>query len=333
MKSKIKFNFRKKIWRLKEEFKTSNRRNDTNQVVTIEAIIKKNNIIGRGESTPYYRYGEDINNSLYELSKMKTFIENGITRKKLQDYMKPSSARCAIDCALWDIEAKEKNKRIWNILKIKRKPQPLKTLESYGIRPLNILKKNIIDDNYPEFIKVKANRNNVLDIVKTVNHTSKNSKLIIDFNESLRPSDIIPLSKKLKKNNVVLLEQPLHEKQDEILSTFKHEIPIGADESCHTSEDVLKIKNKYDFIIIKPGKSGGLTEALKVNKIAKKHNLKTMIVCMFGSSLAVAPAYVLALDGATYNNIEVPKIMLDDRKFKIECHDQLIYAPDKKLWG
>ena len=149
----------------------------------------------------------------------------------------------------------------------------------------------------------------------------------------MRPSDIIPLSKKLKKNNVVLLEQPLHEKQDEILSTFKHEIPIGADESCHTSEDVHKIKNKYDFIIIKPGKSGGLTEALKVNKIAKKHNLKTMIVCMFGSSLAVAPAYVLALDGATYNNIEVPKIMLDDRKFKIERHDQLIYAPDKKLWG
>ena len=88
MKSKIKFNFRKKIWRLKEEFKTSNRRNDTNQVVTIEAIIKKNNIIGRGESTPYYRYGEDINNSLDELSKIKTFIENGITRKKLQDYMK-----------------------------------------------------------------------------------------------------------------------------------------------------------------------------------------------------------------------------------------------------
>ena len=80
MKSKIKFNFRKKIWRLKEEFKTSNRRNDTNQVVTIENY-KKNNIIGRGESTPYYRYGEDINNSLYELSKIKTFIENGITRK------------------------------------------------------------------------------------------------------------------------------------------------------------------------------------------------------------------------------------------------------------
>ena len=72
---------------------------------------------------------------------------------------------------------------------------------------------------------------------------------------------------------------------------------------------------------------------MKVNKIAKKHNPKTMIVCMFGSSLAVAPAYVLALDGATYNNIEVPKIMLDDRKFKIECHDQLIYAPNKKLWG
>ena len=130
-----------------------------------------------------------------------------------------------------------------------------------------------------------------------------------------------------------MLEQPLHEKQDSILSTFKHPIPIGADESCQTADDLIKLKNKYDYVIIKPGKCGGLTEALKLKRLAEKNKFSTMIVCMFGSSLAVAPAYFLSLDGANINNIEVPKIMLNDRKYKIKCQNQLIFPPDQKLWG
>ncbi len=330
---KIIMSFKKKVWKLKEEFKTSNRSKNTNQVETIEVIIKKNGYIGRGESTPYIRYGEDITNSLHELKQIKPYIENGMTKKLLQIKMKPSSARCAVDCAMWDLEAKEKNKKIWQLLNIKNKPSPLITTESYGIRPLTRLKNDIIRDNYPPIIKLKANGKNVLDIVKTVNKVSKSSKLIIDFNESLSPNEIIPLSSKLKKYNIIMLEQPLHEKQDGILSTFKHLIPIGADESCHTTDDLQRLKNKYDYIIIKPGKCGGLTEAIKLKRLAQKNKFLTMIVCMFGSSLAVAPAYFLSLDGANINNIEVPKIMLDDRKYKIKCQKQLIFPPDQRLWG
>lgn len=333
MKQKIKIQFSKKIWKLKEEFKTSSRSEDTNQAEAIEVIITKNGYIGRGESTPYIRYGESISNSIQELDKIKPFIENGMSRKMLQLKMKPSSARCAVDCAMWDLEAKEKNRKIWQLLKIKKKPLPLKTTESYGIRPLKQLQNDIERDNYPSLIKLKANSENVLDIIKTVNKISKYSKLIIDFNESLAPNEIIPLSNKLKKFNVIMLEQPLHEKQDSILSTFKHPIPIGADESCHTTDDLLKLKNKYDYVIIKPGKCGGLTEALKLKRLAEKNKFSTMIVCMFGSSLAVAPAYFLSLDGANINNIEVPKIMLNDRKYKIKCQNQLIFPPDERLWG
>ena len=195
------------------------------------------------------------------------------------------------------------------------------------------LQSDIKKDNYPSLIKLKANSENVLKIVSTVNQISKQSKLIIDFNESLAPNEIIPLSNKLKKFNIILLEQPLHEKQDSVLSTFKHPIPIGADESCHTASDLIKLKNKYDFVIIKPGKCGGLTEALKLKRLAEKNKFSTMIVCMFGSSLAVAPAYFLSLDGANIHNIEVPKIMLNDRKYKIKCQNQLIFPPDQRLWG
>ena len=333
MKQKIIMNFYKKVWKLKEEFRTSNRSENTNQVEAIEVIIKKNGYIGRGESTPYIRYGEDVANSLQELKQIKPYIENGMSKKLLQIKMKPSSARCAVDCAMWDLEAKEKKKKIWQLLNIKKKPSPLITTESYGIRPLKKLENDIIKDNYPSLIKLKANSNNVLDIVKTVNKISKSSKLIIDFNESLSPNEIIQISNKLKKYNIIMLEQPLHEKQDDILSTFKHLIPIGADESCHTSADLYKLKNKYDYIIIKPGKCGGLTEAIKLKRLAKRNNFSTMVVCMFGSSLAVAPAYFLSLDGSNINNIEVPKIMLNDRKFKIKCHNQLIYPPDQRLWG
>ncbi|MDC1060258.1 enolase C-terminal domain-like protein [Alphaproteobacteria bacterium] len=333
MKQKIKIQFSKKVWQLKEEFKTSNRSKDTDQVEAIEVIIKSNGYIGRGESTPYIRYGENISNSIQELNKIKPFVENGMSRKMIQFKMSPSSARCALDCAMWDLEAKEKKRAIWQLLKIKKKPLPLKTTESYGIRPLKKLQNDIERDNYPSLIKLKANSENVLDIVKTVNKISKYSKLIIDFNESLSPNEIIPLSNKLKKFNIIMLEQPLHEKQDNILSTFKHPIPIGADESCHTADDLLKLKNKYDYVIIKPGKCGGLTEALKLKRLAEKNQFSTMIVCMFGSSLAVAPAYFLSLDGANINNIEVPKIMLDDRKHKIKCQNQLIFPPDQRLWG
>ena len=286
MKQKLIMQFNKKIWKLKEEFKTSSRSENTDQVEAIEVIIKKNGYIGRGESTPYIRYGENILNSIAELNKIKPFIENGMSRKMLQLKMKPSSARCALDCAMWDLEAKEKKKKIWQLLKIKKKPAPLNTTESYGIRPLKQLQIDIERDNYPSLIKLKANGENVLEIVKTVNKISKHSKLIIDFNESLAPNEIIPLSNKLKKFNIIMLEQPLHEKQDSILSKFKHPIPIGADESCHTTEDLLKLKNKYDYIIIKPGKCGGLTEAIKLKRLAQKNKFSTMIVCMFGSSLA-----------------------------------------------
>ena len=333
MKQKINIRFSKKIWKLKEEFKTSSRSENTDQVEVIEVVIKKNDYIGRGESTPYLRYGENISNSIEELNKIKPFIKNGMTRDKLQLKMKPSSARCALDCAMWDLEAKEKKKEIWQLLKIKKKPLPLKTTESYGMRPLMQLQSDIKKDNYPSLIKLKANSENVLKIVSAVNQISKQSKLIIDFNESLAPNEIIPLSNKLKKFNIIMLEQPLHEKQDGILSTFKHPIPIGADESCHTANDLVKLKNKYDYVIIKPGKCGGLTEALKLKRLAEKNKFLTMIVCMFGSSLAVAPAYFLSLDGANINNIEVPKIMLNDRKYKIKCQNQLIFPPDQRLWG
>lgn len=333
MKKKLEMNFKKRVWTLKEEFKTSNRSKNTNQAIAIEVTIKKNNYVGRGESTPYIRYGENITNSIQELTSIKPYIEKGISREMLQLMMRPSSARCAVDCAMWDLEAKEKNKKIWQLLKIKKKPFPLKTTESYGIRPLKKLQKDIERDNYPPLIKLKANANNVFDIVKLVSRISKNSKLIIDFNESLSPTEIIPISKKLKKFNVIMLEQPLHEKQDNILKQFKHPIPIGADESCHTADDLQKLKNKYDYIIIKPGKCGGLTEAMKLKRLAEKNNFLTMIVCMFGSSLAVAPAYYLSLDGANINNIEVPKIMQNDRKYKIKCQNQLIFPPDQRLWG
>ena len=330
---KIKMKYIKKNWPLKENFRTSNRTVNLNVAETIEVQIKIKNILGRGESTPYVRYGETINNSLMQLKKIKPLIEAGLNRKDLQNAMHPSSARCAVDCALWDIEAKLKNKRVWELLKINKKPKEITSAESFGIRSLRKLENDIKKCNNPPLIKLKADRNNVYEIVKTAFNASSKSKFIVDFNEGLFPSDIKTVSKKLKKFNVVLLEQPLHANQDEILKTFKHIIPIGADESCHTSEDINSIKAKYDCVIIKPGKCGGLTEAFKLKKLAEKNNLKTMIVCMFGSSLAVAPAYTLSLDGADFVNIEVPKIMAKDRKYKMRCFEQKVSIPDPALWG
>ena len=247
--------------------------------------------------------------------------------------MPPTSARCALDCALWDLEAKLTGKKVWELAKIKVEPKPLLSAESFGISPLEKLASNIEKYKNAPLMKLKATREKVLEIVKTAHQTSPETKFIVDFNEGLFPSEVEKISNELKNLNVVLLEQPLHANQDEILSTFKHPIPIGADESCHVSHDVINLKNRYECVIIKPGKCGGLTESLKVKKVAEENNLMTMIVCMFGSSLAVAPAYVIAQEGADFINIEVPKSMAKDREHAIICKDHHVYPPSSDLWG
>jgi len=245
----------------------------------------------------------------------------------------PIWAMSFIDCALWDYEAKKNNKRVWELANLKNKPKPLISAESFGIRPLDKLSKDILKFKNAPLMKLKATRDKVLDIVNTAHKTSPKTKFIVDFNEGLFPSDVEELSKKLIDLNVILLEQPLHANQDEILSSFDHSIDIGADESCHTSDDIIRLKEKYDCIIIKPGKCGGLTESLKLKKTAEENGLKIMVVCMFGSSLAVAPAFVIAQSGVDYVNIEVPKAMAKDRENSIVCKNHLVYPPKPELWG
>ena len=333
MNDQILMTFKKEEWPLKESFKTSNRSLDLEVAQTILVELKINGIVGRGESTPFLRYGESVENSIYQLSKIKPLVEKGITREELQNIMPPNSARCAVDCALWDYEAKKNNKRVWELANLKNKPKPLISAESFGIRPLDKLSKDILKFRNAPLMKLKATRDKVLDIVNTAHKTSPKTKFIVDFNEGLFPSDVEELSKKLIDLNVILLEQPLHANQDEILSSFDHSIDIGADESCHTSDDIIRLKEKYDCIIIKPGKCGGLTESLKLKKTAEEVGLKIMVVCMFGSSLAVAPAFVIAQSGVDYVNIEVPKAMAKDRENSIVCKNHLVYPPKPELWG
>ena len=329
----IKMTFQKESWPLKESFKTSNRSLDLAVAETIIVNIEKNQKLGRGESTPFLRYGESVENSLFQLEKIKPYVENGLTREELQNAMPPTSARCALDCAFWDLEAKLTNKKVWELANIKAEPKPLLSAESFGISPPDKLQKDIEKFKNAPLMKLKATREIVLEIVTIAHQTSPKTKFVVDFNEGLFPSDVEKLSHELIKYNVALLEQPLHANQDEILRTFKHPIPIGADESCHTSHDVINLKDRYECVIIKPGKCGGLTESLKVKKAAEKNNLMTMIVCMFGSSLAVAPAYVIAQEGANFINIEVPKAMAKDREHAIICKNHYVYPPSSNLWG
>ena len=122
---KIKMSFQKESWPLKESFKTSNRSLDLVVAETIVVQISKNNFIGRGESTPFLRYGESVENSLFQLEKIKPLVEKNLSRDELQDAIPPNSARCAVDCAMWDLEAKIKNKRVWELAQIKNKAEPI----------------------------------------------------------------------------------------------------------------------------------------------------------------------------------------------------------------
>lgn len=316
-------------WPLAETFVISRGAKTAADVVVV--TLRRNDVIGRGECVPYPRYGESVEIVIQQIEEQRAALEAGLDREALQEAMKPGAARNAIDCAMWDLEAKEKKVPVWRLAGLKQ-PGPLTTAFTISLgTPVEMAAAAQRNAHRP-LMKLKLTGHGDLDRVAAVRASAPKATLIVDANEGWQPEMIESFSADLQALNVAMIEQPLPTGEDAALADVKRVIPVCADESSHTSLDVKALADRYDMVNIKLDKTGGLTEALKMRDAARDAGLKIMVGCMVGTSLSMAPAMLVA-QGADIVDLDGPLILAMDRYPGLEFNGSSVSPPEPGLWG
>lgn len=316
-------------WELKKPFVIS--RSSRTKTATITVSIKDGMHIGLGESVPNPRYGESISSSIEQIKMIEQKLTDGLDRGQLNEIMPAGAARNAVDCALWDLEAKQLGENVGAISGLGW-PGECKTVQTISIlSPQEMYEEAKALANFAS-IKVKLNAEQVLERIEAVHSGAPGSNILIDANESWTIELLNHVAPALAKLNVVMIEQPLHADKDEALIDYQFALPLFADESCHSMADLPNLQNKYQGINIKLDKTGGLTGAIKLEQIAHKQDMQTMVGCMLGTSLGIAPAMFLA-ERAQYVDIDAPALLAKDRDYGIEIDNGTVSGLNPRLWG
>ncbi|ADU71108.1 N-acetyl-D-Glu racemase DgcA [Pantoea sp. At-9b] len=265
-------------------------------VTVIRVTLEQNGFIGRGECTPTPRYDETPESVNAELEAMRADIEAGLSRVDLQTRLHAGSARNALDCALWRLDAALTKQSFWQLTQ-QEQPISVITAETLSLDSVANMAEAAADavSRGAILLKIKLNRDDILEKVAAIRAAAPHATLIIDANEAWSGVDLHSLLNALLPYNIAMVEQPLPAGQDQDLQRFTHPIPVCADESCHTREDIAQLRNRYEMINIKLDKCGGLTEALAMVAEAQKLDMRLMVGCMLGSSLAMEAALPVAI--------------------------------------
>jgi len=316
-------------WPLREAFTISRGTKTEASVIVVE--ITNENHTGRGECVPYARYGETIDSVLEQIHLAAPLVKEGITAKALLDQLDAGAARNAIDCALWDLNAKLSGQRVWDIATIP-KPEPAITAYTLSLDTPEAMGAAARQNAHRPLLKLKLDAEQIVERVHAVHEHAPGASLIVDANEAWDMKLLEQVVPELHGLGVKMIEQPLPADCDESLQSFKSVIPLAADESCHTTSDFDELPPKYDMINIKLDKTGGLTEALKLRQMAKDGDMQWMVGCMIGTSLGMAPATLLT-HGATFVDLDGPLLLKHDRDPSLNFDNNRIHSPDSTLWG
>ena len=314
-----------KIFPLAHVFRISRGARTQAEVVTV--TIEKDGVTGRGECVPYARYNETLESVIKQVESLPADID----KETLQDTLPPGAARNAVDCALWDFECKKRDQRIWKIAGIQVPEQKITAYTLSLDEPKNMFKQAEKNSNRP-LLKVKLGTPNDMPRLEAVRKGAPNSEIIVDANEGWDAELYSQLAPELVRLGVKLVEQPLPADQDGDLIGLPRPLPICADESCHDRKSLEKLIGKYDFVNIKLDKTGGLTEALLLKNKALEAGFKIMVGCMVGSSLAMAPATLIA-QNATFVDLDGPLLLAHDRRHGLLYDESWVHPPLKDLWG
>ena len=296
----------------------------------VVATIERGHHRGRGECVPYARYGETVQGVIAAIEAARNDVETGATRQDLLRLMKPGAARNALDCALWDLEAKEAGRRIWDLAGLPD-PQPAATAFTITLDEPTAMAAAASTANAP-LLKVKLGSADDMTRLAAVRAASPTATLIVDPNEAWTFDQLDSYGPELKHLGVTLIEQPLPADADASLATYTAPVPICADEALHIAADMPRILGKYAAVNIKLDKTGGLTAALDLAREAQNLGLSIMIGCMVSTSLSMAPAFVLS-SMAHFIDLDGPLLLAKDRQPGIRYDGTRMFAPKRELWG
>lgn len=289
--------------------------------------ITRDGHTGRGECVPYSRYDE----TLESVHKQIESLPSDFDRQSLQTLLPAGAARNAVDCALWDLEAKTKGRRVWELAGLSE-PQPQVTAFTLSLDDPPKMKQAAAKNAHRPLLKIKLGTPDDMPRLEAVRAGAPEARIIVDANEGWTAEVYKELAPHLLRLGVTMVEQPLPAGEDAMLGEIERPLPVCADESCHDRESLPALKGRYDMINIKLDKTGGFTEALALKEQGLKEGYDIMVGCMVGSSLAMAPAVLVAQE-ASITDLDGPLLLAEDREFPLKFDEQGVHPPEAKLWG
>ena len=346
----MQINVGEETWPLHKPFRISRGSRTEAQVVVV--TVTDGQHAGRGEGVPIKRYNQTPASVLAEIEAIKD--ASNLDRQQLQKLLPPGAARNAVDCALWDLEAKISGKRVWELADFakahcSRRPAGHDASEAAAATAFDTREVQTtftISLDSPDMMAAAAKAAAHLPILKlklggdkadlkrvqAVHEAAPRSRLLIDANESWTPDHYRNIAQSLAEFGVELIEQPFPADSDDMLETLDHSIPVCADESCHMTADLPRLKNRYQAVNIKLDKTGGLTEALLLTEAAHAAGFKLFIGCMVCTSLGIAPARLLA-STADWVDLDGPMLLARDRDHGVPYDNGRMGIPPRELWG
>jgi len=316
-------------WPLRGEFRISRGARTSAEVVVAE--VHDGDWVGRGECVPYARYGESVDSVTATLLELSDAVAAGLDRGALQEKIPPGAARNALDCALWDLEAKSTATRAWKIAGLPT-PQPVTTAYTLSLDTPDKMRAQAELHAHRPLLKIKLGGEDDLARVAAIREGAPAAKLIVDANEAWNAQQFSELAPAMTELGVSMIEQPLPAGDDEALAELHRPLPICADESCHDRRSLARIQGRYDMVNIKLDKTGGLTEALLLRDAAHDAGLSIMVGCMLATSLAMAPALLVA-QGVQIVDLDGPLLLAADRDPGLTFDGALVSPPVTSLWG
>ena len=307
-------------------------RGSKTEAVVVVAELSDGTHRGRGESVPYARYGETPDGIVATIETLRPALRQGLDRAALQHALGPGAARNALDCAYWDVNARQSGRRAYELAAI---PSPMPLTTAYTISLATAVEMAAAAERaaWRPLLKVKlGGGEDDVERIAAVRRAAPRADLIVDANEGWNADNFEENFAACADAGVTLIEQPLPEGRDDALARIKRPIPVCADESVHDRASLDALAGKYDAVNIKLDKAGGLTEALALAAEAERRGFAIMVGCMVATSLAMAPAMLVA-GQARYVDLDGPLLLAKDRADGLRYDGSLVYPPESALWG
>ncbi len=325
----MKVEFRRVDWPYAKPFRIAYHAYSIAEAIQVQ--LSDGHWVGRGEAFGVGYRGETVDSMLAQLEGMRLALASGISRAELVGLLPAGGARCAVDCALWDFEAKRTGKRAWELAGFDR-VNAITSDYTLSLDTPQIMAEAAVTAPQYKALKLKLAGEGDLDRVLAVRAVRPDAEIIVDANQAWSERQLREFAPKFAELGIRLIEQPLPAGGDEALLGYESPLPLCADESCQSVDSLPSLLGKYRYVNIKLDKTGGLTEALRLARAAKRMGFKLMVGCMAGSSLSMAPAFIVG-QLCDLVDLDGPLLLTRDVPHPIHYDGGRMSLPERALWG